>query len=160
MMKVASKWQKVLKFSRENFFLTCFVSLWIPQRCGFIIPIYKLWMRSFWKKHCNLWKGLSNVMSYVQFKGHLTLNSKVLVVEDLIWFYLIIDQSFDHLIFSSQFQMENVNPLAIYMLQNIFNGILGLAFVCWQNFASFTMVLLSMTWQHGKKEIQMRNFSK
>jgi hypothetical protein len=56
--------------------------------------------------------------------------------------------------------MENVNPLAIYMLQNIFNGILGLAFVCWQNFASFTMVLLSMTWQHGKKEIQMRNFSK
>jgi hypothetical protein len=62
-------------FKVRIIFLTRFVNLWIPQPCGFIIPTYKLWLRSFWRKHCNLWKGLSNVISYVQFKGHLTHSS-------------------------------------------------------------------------------------
>jgi hypothetical protein len=54
--------------------------------------------------------------------------------------------------------MENVNPLSIYTFQNIFNGIL--AFFCWQSSPNFTLVLLSMTWQHGKKEIPNEEFLK
>ncbi len=50
---------------------------------------------------------------------------------------MIIDHSFDHLIFSSQFQMENVNWFSIYMFQNIFNGMLGLTCFLLANFCKF-----------------------
>jgi len=99
--------------------------LWISWFYGVIKFPYEFRSKNFILQSCDFGQDLSNAMLHTSIKGHLIHVHRfyLSIIKLWIWFMTFLLA----MIFNSKLQiMQNVNPLLIFTLQDLYNNILGI----------------------------------